>query len=63
MKTLKDYVTNGAKVQFKFYRKGELWYATDCGFEFPVPIEDTGDGVFQNEDKAILFMRYILLQA
>jgi len=47
------------KVTFVKYRKGELIYMTECGFEFPVPIEDTGDGVFLAEDKAITFMRYI----
>ena len=38
--TLKELV-KGKKVQFKFYRDGELWYATDDGFEFPVLIADT----------------------
>lgn len=47
------------KVFFEFYRKGELWYRTECGFQFPVPISDTGDGTFLKEDKATLFMRYI----
>lgn len=37
----------------------ELWYKTDDGFEFPVPVEDIGDDIFLNEDKAMLFMRYI----
>lgn len=36
-----------------------MWYVTDTGFEFPVPIEDTGDTEFFNEDKAMWFMRYI----
>lgn len=62
MKTLKEIVANDAKVRFQFYRKGELWYITDCSFEFPVPIEDTGDGTFLNEDRAMLFMRYIRKQ-
>jgi hypothetical protein len=47
------------KVKFLFYRSKELWYTTECGFEFPVPIDDIGDAVFLNEDNAILFMRYI----
>jgi hypothetical protein len=59
MKTLKEYVANGAQVSFEFYRKGNLWYKTDCGFEFPVPIADVGDATFMKADKAILFMRYI----
>lgn len=46
-------------VTFVRYRKGELIYVTECGFEFPVPIDDTGDGVFKAKDKAMLFMRYV----
>lgn len=59
MKDIKTMVGIGRKVHFQYYRQKELWYVTDCGFQFPVPIEDVGDGVFKNEDKAILFMRYI----
>lgn len=58
--TLKDHVKG--QVHFQFYRKGELFYKTDSGFEFTVPVEDCGDGVFLNEDKAMLFMRYIRKQ-
>jgi len=47
------------KVKFLFYKEGELWYVTECGFEFPVPISDTAGATFNNEDKAILFMRWI----
>jgi hypothetical protein len=59
MYTVKELVANGQKVHFKFYRQKELWYETDLGFEFPVPIGDIGDGVFLASDKAMLFMRYI----
>ena len=59
MTSIKDMVANGRKVRFTHYKSGELWYVTECGFEFPVPIADTGDGVFLAEDKALLFMRYI----
>ena len=52
-------VKPGKKVNFSFYRQNELWYKTEDGFEFPVPTQDTGDGVFLAEDKAIFFMRYI----
>lgn len=58
MNTLKDMVKD-KKVNFLFYREKELWYTTECGFEFPVPIDDAGNGIFLNEDKALLFMRYI----
>lgn len=56
---LKDLVKD-TTVVFLEYRKGNLWYlVVDKDFKFPVPIEDTGDGVFKNTDKAMLFMRYI----
>jgi hypothetical protein len=58
MVSIKDMVA-GKKVRFMFYREKELWYETEDGFKFPVPIDDTGNGTFLNEDKAILFMRYI----
>ncbi len=57
--SIKDLVSKGKKVTFTNYRKGNLWYITDDGFEFPVPIEDIGDGIFHAEEKAILLMRYI----
>lgn len=49
----------GKQVNFVRYQRGEIWYVTECGFEFPVPIEDTGDAAFQNSDKAMFFMRWI----
>lgn len=52
-------VVKGKKVHFTFYRDGQLWYETEDGFEFPVPINDIGNATFLAEDKAILFMRYI----
>ena len=60
MYTLKELV-KGTAVHFVEYRKGNLWY-TISGFEdfqFPVPVEDIGDGVFKATDKGMLFMRYI----
>lgn len=46
-------------VRFQYYRDGELWYKTESGFLFPVPVSDTGNAVFKNEDRGILFMRWI----
>jgi hypothetical protein len=54
---IKDLVQG--EVTFMFYQKGELWYKTANGFEFPVPIEDTGDAQFNPTDKGMLFMRWI----
>jgi hypothetical protein len=59
MYSIKDMVKDGKKVRFTFYRDRQLFYQTECGFEFPVPIEDIGNATFLAEDKAILFMRYI----
>lgn len=47
------------QVHFQYYRDNELWYKTDSGFLFPVPISDIGNATFMRDDKAILFMRYI----
>ncbi|MBM4296697.1 MAG: hypothetical protein FJ143_03050 [Deltaproteobacteria bacterium] len=59
MNSLKDMVKDNRKVRFAFYRDHQLFYRTECGFEFPVPIDDIGNATFLAEDKAILFMRYI----
>ena len=59
MRTLTQMVRDNQVVRFRFYRDSELWYATECGFEFPVPVNDTGTGTFLAEDRAILFMRWI----
>ena len=58
-RTIKKMVENNQKVAFRFYRDRQLWYATECGFEFPVPISEAGTATFLAEDRAILFMRYI----
>ena len=62
MRTLKEMVANNQKVRFSFYRDGLLWYETECGFRFPVPIEEAGTATFLAEDRALLFMRYIRRQ-
>ncbi len=62
MRTLKEMVINDQRVRFDFYRDGQLWYTTECGFRFPVPIDEAGTATFLAEDRAILFMRYIRKQ-
>lgn len=56
---IKGMVSQGKKVTFVRYQNDELWYQTECGFEFPVPISDTGNAAFMASDKAMLFMRWI----
>lgn len=47
------------KVRFDFYRDGNLYYRTENGVIFPVPVSEAGTATFLAEDKAILFMRYM----
>ena len=60
---IKDLVRDGKLVRFTRFQRSErgaeLWYRHQDGFEFPVPVEDTGDAAFLAEDKAIVFMRWI----
>lgn len=54
---LKDLVRG--TVRFTRYFDGQLWYKTESGFEFPVPVSEIGNATFLAEDRAMLFMRYI----
>lgn len=54
--------------EFVCYRDGDLWYrivlcqggtTENMTFEFPVPIADTGTGIFPAQVKAITLMRWI----
>jgi hypothetical protein len=40
---------------------GQLWYKVDgdYGFEFSVPIEETGFGVYNRDTSAVSFTQYI----
>ena len=46
-------------VSFVKYFDQNLWYETEDGFEFAVPIEDIGTATFFAKDEAPLFMRWI----
>lgn len=59
---IKSMVKDGKRVKFTHFRHNELWYETECGFQFAVPVADIGDATFLAEDKAMLFMRYIRKQ-
>lgn len=60
--TLADHVRDKQKVNFKFYRQGTLYYETEKGLLFEVPIDETGNGVFNSEEHAINFMKWIRKQ-
>lgn len=60
--SVKEHVENNQKVRFSFYRDSILYYETEKGLLFEVPISDTGKGCFNAEDKALLYMRWIRKQ-
>ena len=59
MRTVAEMVKGNKMVRFVRYRQNHLYYVTECGFEFPVPIEDLGDATVHAEEKALFLMRYI----
>jgi len=58
MSRIKD-IVKGQQARFVFYRDRALFYETDGGFRFPIPVDDAGSATFNSEEKAILLMRYI----
>ena len=58
-------LVKGTTAKFVCYRDGDLWYrifADGVEFEFPVPVSDTGTGIFPADIKAITLMRWIRKQ-
>lgn len=49
-------------VVFVHYQDSNLIYKCEDGFEFPVPIEDCGSARFLNQDRAMIFMKWIKKQ-
>jgi len=56
---IKEAVKDNKQVTFKYFRDNELWYETEHGDLFPVPVEEIGKATFMAKDKALLFMRWI----
>ena len=61
---LTDEVATGKKAHFVYFKNTNpketaLWYKTESGFQFPIPIADTEGADFNAEEKAIIFMRWI----
>lgn len=44
---------------FEYYIDGNLWYVTDSGFKFPIPMDDTRGACFNREHKALTLMRWV----
>ena len=58
---IKDMIV-GKTVKFVRFRKGELIFVTENGFEFPVRHDEVDDAVLYAEDKAGLYIKYIKRQ-
>ena len=56
---IKQAVSEGRTVKFTRYHDGNLWYQTEFGDVFPVPISDIGNATFGATERAILLMRYM----
>jgi hypothetical protein len=56
---IKRAVSDGRQVKFSHYHDGSLWYFTEFGETFPVPISDIGNATFEATEKAIFLMRYM----
>ncbi|MGI9227885.1 MAG: hypothetical protein ACR2PU_03745 [Gammaproteobacteria bacterium] len=63
MKYLDKILNDNESVRFMFFLSGKLWYRTESGFKFPVPIKGTRQSVFLNEDRAKRFYPYIKAHA
>ena len=60
-RTLKELVTYKGVASLLYYSCGTLVYDLD-GFKFPVPIDDTGTGMFAARMKPLTMMRWIRKQ-
>jgi hypothetical protein len=59
-----DFVKENNRVYFSRYRKGYFYYLVKKlkdmqYYEFPVPMEDIGDGTMLASDKALTFIKHI----
>ena len=63
MKNIDKILNDNETVCFMFFMSGKLWYRTESGFKFPVPVKGSGQSVFLNEDRAKRFYPYIKAHA
>ncbi len=44
---------------FVYYRDNALWYRTETGMMFPIPMSDIGNSQFLAMEKSLILMRWI----
>lgn len=59
-----EFIKEKNKVYFQYFRDGNFFYSvhrygTNEYYHFPVPLDDIGTATMENQDKALLFMRWI----
>lgn len=54
-----DEVKDNKKVKFVCLKNENMWYQTESGFQFPIPLSETVGGEFPVEDKALYYSRWI----
>lgn len=57
MKPFIDIVKEGAT--FSHYREGHLYYVTDSGFVFAVPVAEVGNGTCCTKEKTMTFLKWV----
>lgn len=57
MTSIKEHVQG--KVIFVYYRDGSLWYLTETGLKFPVPLVSGSSEIFMSVEKGISMTKYI----
>ena len=57
MKTLTQLVKENCN--FIHFVDNELWYETESGFQFPIPLKDVGTTLFISEYKGIRLRKWI----
>ncbi len=58
MTSIKD-IVKGQNAHFVFFQDDTLFYETDAGFLFPIPVSDIGSTRLSETEKAIRLMRWV----
>lgn len=59
MFTLKDLIRDGKTAKFKQYRLGNLYYETQEGFVFAIPLQELGESTLLAEERCASLMKWI----
>lgn len=46
-------------VKFEYFRDNALWYSTEAGDIFPVPVEEAESATFNKVEKGMYLMRWM----